>query len=154
MRGFALCRPPLASSFSLSCLAVLILASSACVHTNAKIKAEEYQQPMGAAPRTLLEDAEARLEKGDITMAHSQAERVYRMQPNDYRVLFLLARIARASESPGDAEQWAYKALEALQPQNLKEQRQLWDFIAVCRQEADDEEGAAAAQREADQVGR
>lgn len=134
------------------CFFLLSLAWVGCVHTESKIKAEEYREPLPAAPRSLLEDAEARLEQGDITMAHSQAERVYRMQPHNYRVLFLLARIARASESPADAEQWAYMALEALQPQHVKERRLVWEFIADCREELDDKEGAAAAAREADQL--
>lgn len=123
---------------------------SACVHKGESVPAEEYKAPLGAAPRSLLEDAEARLEQGDITMAHSQAERVYRMRPQDFRVLFLLARIARASESPADAEQWAYMALETLQPQHVKERRQVWEFIASCREEMDDRDGAAAALKEAD----
>lgn len=142
-----------ASKFSyLLLLLGLMVASSGCVHNRGDDdgpEPEEYRKSLAAAPHMLLESAEDHFEKGNLTMAHSQAERVYRMEPRNYQVLYLMARIALENRQPADAEQWAFKALESLEAQFYTERRRMWEFIALCRRELGETDSAEEALREA-----
>ncbi len=154
--SFSRMRSPMSrlTSFWFAITASLGLAfMGGCVHSRDAEEAEpeEYHesQPLPAAPSMLLESAEQHFAQGRLTMAHSQAERVYRLEPRNYRVIFLLARIAYENKSPEDAEQWAYKALDALQPQFTAERRKVWEFIATCRRDQGQIDAAEEALREA-----
>lgn len=130
------------------------LMGTHCVHNRGDEgpPPEEYKEVLPAAPNMLLQSAEEHFGKGNLTMAESQAERSYRMEPRNYQVLFLLARIALAKGEAVDAEQWAFKALESLQAQYVAERRRVWEFIAACRREQGETDRAVAAQNEASRL--
>jgi predicted Zn-dependent protease len=123
---------------------------TACVHdpevVQPKAKAE---RPLLPAVTMMVASAQQHLKSGNLIMAESEAERAYRLQPQDPRVLLLQAEVAAAQKAPADAEQWALKALDYLGIEQLAERIRIWDLLARLREEQGDREGAQAARQEA-----
>ncbi len=110
---------------------------------------ELIKEPLSVAVQSLLKKAQSALEMKQYAEAQAHAERAYRMEGRDFRVLFMLARVSLSLESPADAEQWAQRALESL-PNKYKAHRlQTWEFIAKVRKLRNDEVGEQAALKEA-----
>ena len=102
---------------------------------------ELIKEPLAPAVQSLLKKSQAALEQHNYQEAEAHAERAYRMEGRDYRVLFMLARISYASGAAADAEQWAQRALGSL-PDKYKAHRvQTWEFIAKTRSARGDQAG-------------
>jgi predicted Zn-dependent protease len=138
------------SILRLFCGMILISLVIGCVHNDPKpeLSTRPQVQPLPAVSM-LLSSAEEHLRAGHLIMAESQAERAYRLQPQDSRVLLLQARIAQAQKVPVDAEQWALKALDSLGPDSVFDRIRTWDLIARLRDEQGDQAGAQKAREEA-----
>ena len=146
-------------------LLILAVAMNTCVHDSpqatgpesSRPKPEELTDPpmelikeaLAPAVQSLLKKAEQALLERDLDGAEAQVERAYRMESRDFRVLILLAKIARAKSAVKDAEQWALRDLVSLPTQYPKQRRHTWLFIAACRRDLNDFAGAAAAESQA-----
>lgn len=147
-------------------LVILILAGIAntCVHAPepepvpVEEKPEEtvtapsmelIREPLSPAVQSLLRKSQAALEQKQYQEAEAHAERAYRMEGHDYRVLFMRARISLAAGSADDAEQWAQRALGTLPTKYKTHRKQTWEFIARARAARGDEAGHDEALRQA-----
>ncbi len=154
---------------TLGALLLLILAGLAntCVHAPEPVvvpteKAPEetvtapnvelIKEPLLPAVHSLLRKSQAALEQKDLQEAEAHAERAYRMEGRDYRVLFMRARISYATGQAEDAEQWAQRALGFLAPHYKEHRRQTWEFIARTRAARGDQSGHDEAIRAARNV--
>lgn len=149
-----------------SCVILLILTGfvNTCVHnskpeipiaeeipaeTIASPAMELIKEPLPIAVQSLLKKAQSALEQKQYAEAQAHAERAYRMEGRDFRVLFMMARVNLSLGSSADAEQWAGRALESL-PNKYKAHRvQTWEFIAKVRKLRQDDIGEQAALKEA-----
>jgi predicted Zn-dependent protease len=110
---------------------------------------ELIKEPLAPAVQSLLNQTEAALQQQQYQQAEAHAERAYRMEGRDYRVLFTRARISLSLGAPDDAEQWAQRALGSL-PAKYQQHRQLtWEFIARTRAVRGDEAGHDEALKQA-----
>ncbi|WP_176736545.1 tetratricopeptide repeat protein [Oligoflexus tunisiensis] len=157
-------------NFTLGAFLILILAglASSCVHapepvvtppteeeppaTVAAPSLELIKEPLPPAVHALLRRAQAALERQQYQEAEAHAERAYRMDGRDYRVLFMRARISLAAGAPDDAEQWAQRALGSLPVKYKGHRKQTWELIARARAARGDHAGRDEALREARSV--
>ncbi|MCX6130132.1 MAG: hypothetical protein NTX25_13835 [Proteobacteria bacterium] len=110
---------------------------------------EIIKEPMAPAVQSLLKKASLALQEKRIGDAEAHAERAYRMESRDYRVLILQAQIAFARAKANDAEQWALRALESLPPRYPAHRREAWLLVAACRKAQSKTQAAIDAEREA-----
>jgi hypothetical protein len=110
---------------------------------------EVIKEPLPPAVHALLRRAQAALEARQYQEAEAHAERAYRMEGRDYRVLFMRARISLAAGAADDAEQWALRALGSLSGPYKGHRRQTWELIARSRAARGDQAGHDEALREA-----
>lgn len=102
---------------------------------------ELIKEPLPPAVQSLLRKSQAALEQRQYQEAEAHAERAYRMEGRDYRVLFMRARISLAAGSPDDAEQWAQRALGSLPARYKVHRIQTWELIARARAVRGDQAG-------------
>jgi predicted Zn-dependent protease len=110
---------------------------------------ELIKEPLPPAVHSLLRKSQAALEQNQFQEAAAHAERAYRMEGRDYRVLFMQARISLAAGDVEDAEQWAQRALGSLPIKYKEHRRQTWEFIARARAARGDQAGHDEAIHEA-----
>jgi predicted Zn-dependent protease len=113
---------------------------------------ELIKEPLAPAVHSLLRRAQAAMEQRQYDEAEAHAERAYRMEGRDYRVLFMRARISLAAGHAEDAEQWAQRALGSLPGKYKEHRRQTWEFIARARAAQGNQAGYDEAIREARSV--
>jgi predicted Zn-dependent protease len=113
---------------------------------------ELIKEPLPPAVHSLLRKSQAALEQKELQEAEAHAERAYRMEGRDYRVLFMRARISLANGDAEDAEQWAQRALGSLPVKYKEHRRQTWEFIARARAVRGDQTGHDEAIHEARSV--
>lgn len=102
---------------------------------------EVIKEPLVPAVQSLLKKSQQALEQKQYQEAEAHAERAYRMEGKDFRVLFMLARVSLGSGSPADAEQWALRALGFLPAKYKGHRIQAWEFIARARSLRGDQAG-------------
>jgi predicted Zn-dependent protease len=110
---------------------------------------ELIKEPLAPAVHSLLRKSQTALEQRQLEEAEAHAERAYRMEGRDYRVLFMRARVSLAQGDANDAEQWAQRALGSLPAKYKEHRRQTWEFIARARASRGDDAGRDAALQEA-----
>jgi predicted Zn-dependent protease len=120
--------------------------------TKAAPNVELIKEPLPPAVHSLLRKSQAALEHKDMEEAEAHAERAYRMEGRDYRVLFMRARVSLANGNAEDAEQWAQRALGSLPAKYREHRRQTWEFIARARALRGDVVGHDAALQEAHSI--
>ena len=106
----------------------------------------QVDEPLSKPAQILLSQSLAQLKKKQYNLARSNAERANRMQANDVRISFQLARIAAEEGAYDDAEQWANRALELTT--SAANKALIWRFIANCRTKRGDGKGAQDALRQ------
>lgn len=160
-------RPFLNTALGAVLLLFLAGLANTCVHAPAPIpvpteevpeetvtapNVELIKEPLAPAVHSLLRKSQAALEQKNLEEAEAHAERAYRLEGRDYRVLFMRARVSLASGNAQDAEQWAQRALGSLPAQYKGHRRQTWEFIARARGLLGDDAGRDAALQEARSV--
>jgi predicted Zn-dependent protease len=113
---------------------------------------ELIKEPLSPAVHSLLRKSQAALEQKNLEEAEAHAERAYRMEGRDYRVLFMRARVSLANGHAEDAEQWAQRALGSLPAPYKEHRRQTWEFVARARALRGDTAGHDAALQEAQSI--
>jgi hypothetical protein len=102
---------------------------------------ELIKEPLSPAVQSLLRKSQAALENKQFQEAEAHAERAYRMEGRDYRVLFMMARVSLSQGSAADAEQWAQRSLGSLASKYKAHRIQTFEFIARARALQGDQAG-------------
>ncbi|NCU01524.1 tetratricopeptide repeat protein [Candidatus Macondimonas diazotrophica] len=105
--------------------------------------------PLSPSARTLLTQAEAQRERGDLNAATATVERALRLAPAHPQPWLALADIQLTQQRPAEAEAMARRAL-SLGGATRTVRRQAWTLIARARQMRGDSQGARDAQERAD----
>lgn len=113
---------------------------------------ELIKEPLAPAVQALLTQSQAALQQRQYQQAEAHAERAYRMEGRDYRVLFMRARISLSTGAFDDAEQWAQRALGSLPAKYQDHRQKTWEFIASTRALGGDAAGHDEALKEARSV--
>jgi len=113
---------------------------------------ELIKEPLSPAVQSLLRKSQAALENKEFQEAEAHAERAYRMEGRDYRVLFMMARVSLSKGSAADAEQWAQRSLGSLSTKYKAHRIQTLEFIAKVRALQGDQAGHDQALEQARKV--
>ena len=108
-------------------------------------------QPMSSAARSLVDQAYARTQEGDLTGAASLLERAVRLEPRHPLPWNRLAHIRFDMGSHALASELAEKS-NALAGADASLKRDNWQLIAESRRRAGDATGAREAEQKAEQL--
>ena len=107
--------------------------------------------PTNPAVNQLLSQARLAAKEEDLERAISFSERAYRIDHRDPRVSLTMAELLMNDGRPGQAEQWALKAVRLFSPKERQGVRRAWSIVAESRTAKGDYEGAREAKAKVDE---